>query len=145
MDAGAADLVALRLVADRYAVAVDRGDAVLFAGQFTDDGVLVAPRGTFAGRDELATVPGMMKGLYRKTFHAVLTQVVEVDGDVAAGETYCIARHWYDAPDDQPFCYEMTVRYQDRFRREGGHWRLARRELVVDATHRFPLEARKTG
>lgn len=143
MAADPADLVALRALADRYAVAVDRGDAEMFAAQFTADGLLVAPRGAFAGRERLAEVPPMMKGLYRRTFHAVLTQAIDVAGDEAAGETYCIARHWYDDKAGQPTCYEMTIRYRDRFRREAGRWLIARRELVVDATHRFAVDAPK--
>lgn len=135
-----ADIVALRQVAERYAVAVDRNDAALFAAQFTEDGALIALRGEFVGREALAGVPPMVKGRYRRTFHAVLNQVLDIVGDTAEGETYCIARHWYDDPVGRTACYEMTIRYQDRFRRVGGAWLIARRELVVDSTHRYPVD-----
>ncbi|MBN9061828.1 MAG: hypothetical protein BGP06_14910 [Rhizobiales bacterium 65-9] len=131
---------ALRQTAERYAVAVDRGDGALFAAQFTPDGELVAPRGVFAGRDSLSTVPAMMRGLYEKTFHAVLTQVAEIEGDEATAETYCIARHLYRDGEQRRMCYEMTIRYQDRFARLGGAWLFARRELIVDAAYRFLIE-----
>lgn len=140
MALGAEDLVAIRRTADLYAAAVDRGDARLFAGQFMPDGVLVAPRGRFVGQAALSGVPPMMKDLYERTFHAVLTQVVDGSGDQASGETYCIARHWFADGAGRRTCLEMTIRYQDRFARSDGRWLIAGRELVVDATHRYSVD-----
>jgi uncharacterized protein (TIGR02246 family) len=137
---GADDLVAIRRTADLYAVAVDRGDAELFVTQFAPDGVLLAPRGRFETRGALAGVPPMMKQLYERTFHAVLTQALSGDGDRAAGETYCIARHWFTDRSGQRTCLEMTIRYQDRFERRDGRWLIATRELVVDATHSYHVD-----
>jgi hypothetical protein len=57
---GPADAPALRRLVESYALAADRRDGALFARQFTQDGVLVAPRGTFTGRAELATVPALL-------------------------------------------------------------------------------------
>jgi uncharacterized protein (TIGR02246 family) len=135
---------AVRQLAERYAVAVDRGDGALFAAQFTEDGVLVAPRGEFVGRERLATVPPMMKERYEGTFHAVLTQAVDFDGERAAGETYCIARHFFHDRADQRLCYEMTIRYRDAFRLTEGRWLISRRELVTDAGRTFPVDERRS-
>jgi uncharacterized protein (TIGR02246 family) len=136
-------ILAVRQLAERYAVAVDRGDGALFAAQFTEDGVLVAPRGEFVGRERLATVPPMMKERYEGTFHAVLTQAVDFDGERADGETYCIARHFFHDRASQRLCYEMTIRYQDAFRLTGGRWLISRRELVTDAGRTFPVDERR--
>jgi hypothetical protein len=122
---------ALRQVAERYAMAVDRGDGPLFAAQFTEDGVLEAPRGRFAGREALAGVPPMMKARYDRTHHAVVGVVPVFAGSDATAETYCYARHYYRDEADSEHCYEMTIRYDDRFRREGDGWRLAHRVLVL--------------
>ncbi|HWU64973.1 MAG TPA: nuclear transport factor 2 family protein [Ensifer sp.] len=121
----------LRLVADRYAMAVDRGDGNLFADQFTPDGELSAPRGHFKGRDQLMTVPIMMKGLYDRTHHGVTGMVPEFSGEEASAETYTYARHYYRAADDAEYCYEMTVRYDDLFTRTDAGWKLSRRKLVL--------------
>lgn len=125
------DLVALRLVADRYALAVDEGDGAGFADQFTDDGLLIAPRGRFQGRDALSGVPDMMRGLYARTHHAVVGLVPEFSGDGATARTGTLARHFYCAGDGQEYCYEMVVRYDDTFRRTAEGWRLSRRELIL--------------
>jgi len=138
------DALATRRLAERYALAVDRGDGALFADQFTPEGVLEAPRGRFVGREALAGVPPMMRGLYRRTWHGVLTQVVDFAGDAGEGETYAIARHFHDDRDGRPACFEMTIRYLDRFVRQGDAWLIAERRLVVDATHRFPVDGDST-
>jgi hypothetical protein len=137
------DLVALRLVAETYAMAVDRGDGPLFAAQFTADGVLEAPRGTFEGQRALEGVPAMMKRLYDRTFHAVVALVPVFDGDTAEAQTYTLARHFYRAASDgQEYCYEMTVRYEDSFRRTDAGWRLARRRLVLVGDSTMPTGRR---
>jgi len=134
---------ALRRAAERYAYACDRRDPDLLAAQFTEDGVLVAPRGTFAGHAQLRTVTDMLTQRYLKTFHAVISQLPVIGGGgEAKAETYSIARHLYRASDGQLTCYEMTIRYQDEYRLTGSAWLFSRRELVVDIGHRFAVEER---
>lgn len=142
---GTADLLthlALRQTAEAYAVAVDRHDTDLFAAQFTEDGVLIAPRGRFEGHGELRKVPPMMAELYDATFHGVLSVFAEIDGKAAKAETRCIARHFYRDSAGQHRCYEMTIRYQDDFALRGGRWLFARRALLVDFAHTFQADAR---
>lgn len=142
---GAADLLthlSLRQTAEAYAAAVDRHDPDMFAAQFTENGVLIAPRGRFEGRDELRKVPSMMAELYEATFHGVLSVVADIDGKAAKAETRCIARHFYRDGAGQHRCYEMTIRYQDDFALRDERWLFARRALVVDFAHTFQADAR---
>ncbi len=129
--------IAMRATAERYAMAVDRGDSALFAAQFIPDGVLEAPRGRFVGREQLAEVPPMMRRLYERTHHGVVGMLPVIDGDRADAQTYTYARHYYRDRAGTEFCYEMTVRYEDEFQSANGCWLLARRVLVVvgDATY----------
>lgn len=128
---------AMRATAERYAMAVDRGDGGLIAAQFTIDGVLEAPRGRFVGRDQLAGVASMMRRLYERTHHGVVGMVPVIEGAKAQAQTYTYARHFYRDPADREYCYEMTVRYEDDFALVDGCWLIARRVLVVvgDATY----------
>ncbi|WP_414472383.1 nuclear transport factor 2 family protein [Microvirga sp. M2] len=89
--------VALRGVAERYALAVDTGDGDLFAAQFTPDGVLESPRGRFEGHASLATVPLLLRERYAETFHAVHNQVAHLSKNGAQAVTYCIARHFWNS------------------------------------------------
>jgi hypothetical protein len=129
--------LSLREAAERYGFAVDRCDPELFAAQFTEDGVLLAPRGRYAGHDELRKVPPMMADLYERTFHGILSQLADIDGDAARAETYCIARHFFHDASDRHLCYEMTIRYLDDFVLQDRRWLFSRRELLVDFTHVF--------
>lgn len=129
-----------RDLAERYAFACDRRDADAFAAVFTADGVLEAPRGRFSGHNELRGVIPMMERLYLKTFHAVLGQQVDIGDSEARGETYCIARHYFEKADGDARCYEMTIRYRDGFRREGCAWFFSSRALIVEATHTFAVQ-----
>lgn len=129
--------VELRLLAERYAMAVDRGDGALFAAQFTQEGVLVAPAGSFSGRAELAAVPEIVRGRYEHTHHAVVGMVPVFDDDRANAQTYSYARHFYRSGAGERMCYEMTIRYDDEFERMQGRWLLSRRTLTVVAETRF--------
>lgn len=132
-----ADRLAIRELAERYARAVDRRDWELARALFSDDAVLVGPRFELVGRDAI------LRGLrsverYRATFHAVTNQLVEIGGDEASGETYCLASHLFER-DGVARKLDWGIRYQDRFRRVDGAWRIARRELVVDFEQELPL------
>ena len=139
MPASLEDRLALQDLAARYARAVDRRDYAAFAALFTASGVLCGPG--YAMR-----APGdIEKGIrlieqYESTQHCVHQQLVDVRGDTATGETYCVARHVYEKG-GMKRKLDMGVRYQDDYRRENGEWRIARRELVLDWTQDLPLHA----
>jgi len=93
--------------------------------------MLKGARFELVGRDQI------LRGLrrverYRATFHAVHNQTLEIAGDEAAGETYCVANHVFER-DGRPVKRDWGIRYQDRYRRGAdAAWRIARRELIVD-------------
>lgn len=135
------DIVALRVLADRYAQAVDRADGETYAQLFTHDGHLVTSSGEARGRAELIdVVQRFVRSRYDGTYHAVTTQVVDVQGNTATGETYCIARHFYRNPDNAHLCMEMSIRYQDKFQRDAGSWLFSRRRLITDSRRTFAVE-----
>jgi ketosteroid isomerase-like protein len=126
----------------RYARAVDRRDWALAATLFTDDAVLAS------ARFELVGVEQILRGLrsverYRATFHAVHNQTLDIAGDEATGETYCVANHLLER-EGQPRKLDWGIRYEDRYRRGAdGAWRLARRELIVDWEQELPVLGRR--
>jgi uncharacterized protein (TIGR02246 family) len=137
MPASLEDRLALQELAGRYARAVDRRDYAAFAGVFSSDGVLCGPGFAAKGRGEIEK---LIRGIeqYEATQHCVHQQLVDVRGDLASGETYCVARHVYTR-DGVQRKLDMGVRYQDEYRREQGTWRFLRRELVLDWTQDLPL------
>ena len=70
---------------------------------------------------------------FDRTFHLLGQVTGEWQDNRYRGETWCVASHFYQR-EDRPLCYDMYIRYQDRFTREGGVWKLAERQLIVDRT-----------
>jgi len=131
------DRVALQELSARYARAVDRRDYAAFVALFASDGVLCGPGYEMKAHAEIDKGIRLIEQ-YETTQHCVHNQLVDVRGDTASGETYCVARHVYTR-DGMKRKLDMGVRYQDQYRRDAGAWRLTRRELVLDWTQDLPL------
>jgi hypothetical protein len=128
----------IRNLSHRYARALDRGDTETWRSLFTADVMLQTGDKAPSSYSELVGSPELQLRRYQKTWHGVLTQVIHVDGDHAEGEVYCLARHiWTDShntPGDMPFslAHDMTIRYQDRYRKDNGEWKFAVRKITID-------------
>ncbi|WP_420640115.1 nuclear transport factor 2 family protein [Candidatus Poriferisocius sp.] len=136
-----ADLVAT------YARCVDRKDPAGVAACFAPDGVLRridlpsggSLLGERTGRDEITQAISRMP--YHSTFHFLGQQQIDITGDTASGETYCIAHHLTVPEDGSPSTdFIMFIRYQDEFVRLAEGWRFAGRELHIDWTETRPAE-----
>ena len=63
--------------------------------------------------------------------HHVTTHYADINGDEAQGATCCSAHH-IDLPGGTDARnLVMHIRYQDRYRREGGKWLFAHRRVEV--------------
>lgn len=132
-------------LATAYARGVDGRDYELLRSIFTREARL-AMVGREPGAEPSMDVRGRknvvdaMRGIerYPVTTHFVGRQHVEIDGQSASGETYCIAYHLHEA-DGQTLNYVMSIRYQDRYAVEDGRWKFAERVLIVDWTDDRPL------
>jgi len=143
-----ADRYEIRKIVDDYALFADRVDNESLAGLFAPDGVLrIFERGNpepvrqRIGREEIAEA---IKGLsrYDVTLHAVSNHYVEIEGDVATGESYCRASHIRSVEGGAPEArenYIMNIRYLDEFIRTTEGWRIAKRELQVEFTEVSPI------
>lgn len=139
MSASIEDRLALQELSNRYARAVDRRDYAAFVALFAANGVLCGPGYAMTAHAEIERGIRLIEQ-YEATQHCVHNQLVEVRGDTASGETYCVARHIYERGGVKRKL-DMGVRYQDEYRRERSGWRFTRRELVLDWTQDLPLTA----
>jgi hypothetical protein len=74
--------------------------------------------------------------------HFVGTQVIEIEGDVAWAETYCLALHRLRPVAGAPAKDKVRpVRYCDRLERREGEWRIAHRVCVYEPGRVEPLGA----
>jgi len=130
---------AIHALACRYAQAVDRREFARLLSLFTPDALLTGPGFSLDGAAAIAEGMSAL-GRYSATQHHVHHQLVDVDGDSASGETYCIANHVYADEAGVPRKLDWGVRYHDRYVRHDGQWRIAARTLVVDWTQDLPLK-----
>jgi hypothetical protein len=138
----------IRMIVDDYARLADRIDNEGLAGLFAPDGVLrIFERGNpepvrqRVGRAEIAEA---IKGLsrYDVTLHMIGNHYVELNGDVATGESYCRASHIRAVEGGDASArenYIMNIRYLDEFIRTSEGWRIAKRELQVEFAEVVPI------
>lgn len=112
----------------RYARGIDRRDFDLVASCYhpgaTDD------HGRFKGSVE-AFIPWVTNTLERfdSTMHFLGNVLIDIDGDTADAETYCVAYHRLRDADTDSIA---GLRYVDRFERRASGWRIADRKIVVE-------------
>jgi hypothetical protein len=147
------DQDALRALSVGYAAAVDALDGQGFAALFTADGELWVPDGSAgaepticrSGGEALARIPSGL-ARYHVTHHRVGPAVLTVDGDLATGEVAGVAHHvTATGPADGATGCPGTdtvwfLVYRDRYRREVGGWRFARRALHLRWVEERPVD-----
>jgi hypothetical protein len=143
-----ADRFEIRSLVDRYALAADRVDGEAAAALFTPHGVLrIFHRGSDqpvrerVGREAIATAfAGLSR--YDVTLHVVANHVVELHGDIATGETYCLAHHVRtigEGDDAHLSDHLMGIRYLDSYERSDNGWHIAQRRLQLEFTEERPV------
>jgi hypothetical protein len=145
--ADAADRLALRELVDAYAHCADRRDAAGQMALFTTDTHFVVfmdaknpqPSQELHGRDSLAPVFANLNS-YETTMHFNGQSTVQLDGERATGETYCLAHH-VSVNGAQRTLMIASIRYLDVFAKRAGAWRFAERKLLVNWIETRPLTA----
>jgi SnoaL-like protein len=129
----------IRDVLFRYARGIDRLDLALVRSCYHPDAH--DDHGAFRGDLEgfLAWV-GDVLSFFESTMHFIGNQLIELDGDVAHTESYCVAYHRRGAHDGQE-AYDLltALRYVDRLERRDEAWRIADRVCVFDWSRRDPI------
>lgn len=153
------DKQAIQDVVLRYARAADRLDWQLAASCFHEDGVMDASFWKRPAHDEYADrINGLSMGHIgvwaTLTAHYMMNCLIELDGESAHVETYCVAFHrTRDGALPTPLLHPerlggaeerdvwMGIRYVDRFERRSNEWKIANRVLIFDWTRVESVEA----
>ena len=144
----AADRLSIRELVDAYAHCADQRDAESQMALFTEDTSFLVfmdpasaePTQELHGRESLAPVFDDLNR-YAATMHFNGQSTVALDGDRAAGESYCLAHHLSVAEDGQRTLMVASIRYLDEFRKLGGQWFFAERRLMVNWIDTRPSQA----
>ena len=139
-----ADRAAIRELLDAYAQSADRRDVNGQKRLFTEDTHFVVymdrqgsdPAHALDGRGGLTPVFDDLNR-YQATQHFNGQSTVELDGDRATGESYCIAHHLYTEDGERKLML-AHLRYGDTFVKLDGAWLFAERNLYVDWTETRP-------
>ena len=118
----------------RYCRGVDRGDAeiirsVYHEGALDHHGEFHGPGSEFADRVAAGVQTNRSSGT-----HNITNILIELDGDVAAVESYFIAYHPFPTDDGGETLAIFAGRYLDRFERRDRRWLIADRKVVMDWT-----------
>jgi uncharacterized protein (TIGR02246 family) len=114
----------------RYGLCLDAKDFEGYASLFTEDGVLDAPLGTTAGRDNITQMLNGVLGPINPGFHLYCNPLIEVHGDTATSTS----RFTYvQSIEGQLPEVRMVGHYDDELRKEDGRWKFARRKITIDA------------
>jgi ketosteroid isomerase-like protein len=141
----AADRLAIRELVDAYAHCADRRDAKGQMALFTQDTRFLVfmdynspePTQELHGRESLAPVFDNLN-TYNVTMHFNGQSTVVLDGDVATGESYCLAHHLSVAEDGQRTMMIASIRYLNQFAKQDGRWLFAERRLMLNWTETRP-------
>lgn len=135
------DKDAIRDVLARVSRGVDRLDPDILRGAYWPDAHVYAsffdgPVGDFI--DWLVNARGDKTA---GAAHNICNIGIELDGDVAWGETYFIGLS-ENRPEGQAAFNNLTTgRYLDRFEKRDGEWRIARRVFAYELSGRLPHHA----
>ena len=145
MTLSATDRLELSDLVHRYAAYVDSRRFDDLAGLFTATAELIVPdppadlgptvrwTGGAGVRDAMAGLAGIIR-----TQHGIVGEVYDGGPDgTAAGSVAAVAQHWTER-DGRLTDLIWYLRYADRYQRTGTGWRIARRELTIDAIETRP-------
>lgn len=121
----------IRNVITRYCRGIDRIDMELVRSCYHPDAV--DEHGDIGGPVE-RFIEHIGRSLWRHdtTTHFIGNILVDLRGDHAFAETYCIAIHRKRHDDGHVHEHQVGVRYCDRLERRDGEWRIAHRRALMD-------------
>ena len=139
-----ADRLAIRELFDAYAHCADRRDAEGQKALFTEDthfvvfmeGEGTAPSQELHSREALTPVFEDLNR-YEATTHFNGQSTIDLDCDIATGESYTLAHHLF-TEDGQRNLFLASLRYLDTFVKRDGAWLFSERKLYVDWTETRP-------
>ena len=140
-----ADRLAIKTLIDAYSHCADRRETQKQTDLFTNDATIevydseprnTKPRAIIHGHTELAAGFATLKK-YDVTMHFNGQSTIQLNGDQATGETYCLAHHlWMES--GKRMLMVMGIRYYDTFTRLTGQWLFAKRQLIFDWVDKRP-------
>ena len=123
------DKQAIQEVLLRYARGVDRMDLDLVRSCYHPGAI--DEHGNFSGPvEEFLPWVSARLATMQYAMHFLSNRLIDVQGDVAWSESYCIANRRMSSESGRDDDQVSGLRYLDRFERRNGEWRIAHRKLA---------------
>jgi SnoaL-like domain len=140
-----ADRLAIRELVDAYARLADRRLPKEQADLYADEarslvymGDASEPVQVLVGREQhVEGFSGLSQ--YAATTHLNGQFTIDLDGDTATGEGYCLAHHILEGEQGR-FLTVMSIRYEDTYTKQNGDWLFAERKLIITWTDTRPSQ-----
>jgi uncharacterized protein (TIGR02246 family) len=135
----------VRLIRDTWA-AIDRKDWDAYADGFAVDGEFEIMGQRRKGRADIVAGPARDLAKYDGLQHLVMNEIVDVDGEQAAGGWYAIAVHVPHGSDPGTHA-DVGLHYRFQARRDDGDWRFSEVtiQVVWASGMSFGIEERPDG
>ena len=132
------DKEAIQAVLRRFARGIDRMDWDLVRSCYHPGAV--DEHGVFSGPVE-EFLPWASAGMatMRGSAHYIKNALIDVQGDVAYSEAYCLAYYRVPSRNGGDTDHILGLRYNDRFERRQGEWRIAHRKLAWEWSRIDPV------
>ena len=139
----AADRLAIRELIDAYARCADRRLPEQQADLYADGARSLVYMGETPDPVQVLTsreqhVEGFSTlSQYAATTHFNGQFTIDLDGDSATGEGYCLAHHLLEDEQGRSLTV-MSIRYEDTYTKQNGAWFFAERKLIITWTDTRP-------
>jgi hypothetical protein len=132
------DKQAIREAIMRFCRGVDRCDADLINSAFHSDAIdpQHGGHGTYTGENMAEKLIAWVKKAEKAPIHMVTSQLIEIDGDIAASEAYFFTSH-IERVGEEDLVLQSIGRYLDRFERRDGEWKIAHRTILSEIVNYF--------
>jgi hypothetical protein len=116
----------------RYCRGVDRADPELLRSCYHEGARNLGQQDLDARGEFVEMTVATLDALEGVAHHNLTTYSIELNGDVARVESYCIAFQPYKLDDGVEVLGAVGSRALDRFERRDGRWAIAERRVVID-------------
>lgn len=143
--AEAADRLAIRELVDAYARCADRRLPKEQAALYADGARSLVYIGEASDPVQVLTtreehVEGFSSlSQYTATTHFNGQFTIDLNGDAASGEGYCLAHHMLAGEQGRSLIV-MSIRYEDTYTKRNGDWLFADRKLIITWTDTRPSQ-----
>ncbi len=132
----------IRELGQLYSRGVDRKDGALLRTLYTADATDTHGDSFDGGAEDYVVFLERSFPYMRYSGHHICNHLITVDGDTGEGEIYAYAFHVIPNLDGSGGWLEdiRFVRYIDRYRKDNGKWRFAKRVVTYDYSSRVPAQ-----